>query len=321
MTGHRSWSLPTGDGAAIELDEIRGAGAGPVLTLIGGIHGDEPEGVLAVRRVVAAARTTVRTGTLRAVAVAHPAAFAADRRCSPLDGLNLARVFPGDGTGSPTRRIARRLTDDVITGADLLIDLHSAGRDLEMPLYCGYSDVDPPVSRRSAAAAQAFGCPVVWAHDHSASGRTLSAANDLGIPALYVESAGGGGIRGVDLDAYVTGVLRVLQWMGMTPGGTPPPRVQAVITGGHGDIDVASAAPADGLLVRRASAGDLVAAGTPLLEVFGDDGLPAGTVVAPQSGMVMLLRRRARVRAGEPVALVASPPGEPAAPRALEPWA
>jgi predicted deacylase len=63
----------TSRGGAFEPAELTGPEQGPVISLIGGVHGEEEEGVLAVQRVCARLRETpLRRGTLRAVAVAHP---------------------------------------------------------------------------------------------------------------------------------------------------------------------------------------------------------------------------------------------------------
>src|SRR5271165_1236783 len=88
------------------LTTVRGSEPGPTLALLGGVHGDEEEGVLAVRRVLLEAMDLPLCGTIRAVAPAHPASWAACSRTSPLDGGNLARSFPGDVGGSPTQLLA-----------------------------------------------------------------------------------------------------------------------------------------------------------------------------------------------------------------------
>ena len=51
-------------------------------------------------------------------------------------------MFPGAPDGSPTEQIAHLLTQRLIDGVDLLIDLHSAGANFDMPLLCGYNEGD-----------------------------------------------------------------------------------------------------------------------------------------------------------------------------------
>ncbi|MDO8187086.1 succinylglutamate desuccinylase/aspartoacylase family protein [Conexibacter sp. JD483] len=325
--------------ATLPVDELRG-GAGPVVVLLGGVHGDEPEGVLAVRRIVAELRGRELRGSIRALAVANPLAHAADARCTPAeaaladaarapdpagggaagaepDGGNLARAFPGDAAGGPTARLAAAIMRDVLVGADLLIDLHSAGRAGAMPLFCGFlAGGDAAVAARSRAAAEAFAAPLTWAHDAIGPGRTLSAAATLGIPAIYAEAGGGGEVRGAELDALVGGTLRALASLGMLPAeraisGSDRPRdcPRGLIRGGDGDLDASLIAHADGLFITRTHAGAHVRAGDLLGEMWEGERL-----VAPRDGIVMFLRRDARVAAGDSLALIAPPPALAAPP-------
>src|SRR5687768_4930926 len=68
---------------APHLIEIVGPNPGPCVALLGGIHGDEDEGVLSVRRIVAMMRDRPIAGTMRAVAASNPAACSAYTRSTP----------------------------------------------------------------------------------------------------------------------------------------------------------------------------------------------------------------------------------------------
>jgi predicted deacylase len=296
------------DAGDLEIVEVGDPRAGPTLALIGGVHGDEDEGTLSVRRVLQRLAAAGVHGLVRAVAVANPAAYAAGSRCSPVDGLNLARVFPGAAAGAPSQRLARAITDEVITGADLLVDLHSAGRDFAMPLFCGYHDVDTATSRTAAAAAARFGVSLLWAHTAVSPGRTLSAAADLGVPAIYAEASGGGQVRGAETDAYVDGVLRLLCWMGMAGSGDGGVTARRMIHGGREDEHGSVTAPCTGTMVTRACAGQVVTAGCTIAEIYDDHGRRRAAVVADRDATIMKLRRAARVTAGAQVVVLAPPP-------------
>jgi len=290
-----------------ELVEVVGRSAGPTVAILGGVHGDELEGVLAARRIARLLDPATLAGTVRLAAPAHPAAWQAVSRVSPVDGQNLARVFPGADDGTPTERVAAFLTARLIAGADLLIDLHSAGEGFDMPLLVGYHAGSGPVCDRAAAAAAAFGAPFLWQHPEESSGRSLSAAAAHGVPSLYVEGRGGGQVRRRDLDCYVDGVLRVLHHLGMTAAA--PPASASVVVRGDGDTDGGIVAGAAGYLVTAAEVGDRVVADTVLAEVVDDHGTPLAAVRSPRDGVVMLLRRRSRVAAGDTVAIVAEVAG------------
>ncbi|TDD70741.1 hypothetical protein E1262_08825 [Jiangella aurantiaca] len=280
------------------LTTIRG-GPGPTVALLGGVHGDEDEGVLAVLRVLHHLAGASLAGTVRAVPRAHVAAWAAGSRTGPLDDGNLARCFPGDPKVGPTAEVAASITASVIEGADVLIDLHSAGQAYRMPLFCGFirDAGDADGSRRAAAA---FGAPLIWAHSGAPPGRSLSVAAELGIPAIYAECGGGGGIRGDHLEAYTRGVLAVLAEFGLLPATeTAQPASASWVYDGGGDLDAGVIAAHDGFFVSSVDAGDRVAPGTEIGRLHGYDGALLETVTAPSAGMVMFLRRRARTRAGE----------------------
>jgi predicted deacylase len=261
--------------------------------------------VVTARRLIELLRDAPIRGRVDIVPVANPFAHAARARVTPVDGRNLAREFPGDQDGSPTQLLAYRLTRELIFPADLLIDLHSAGAHYEMPVFVGYCSAGPggPASR---SAAEAFAAPVIWQHPTIGAGRSISAAQGLGVPAVYVEGSGGGGLRGADLDVYVGGVLRVLRGLGMIgpevgPVGTPADPV--VLDGGDGDVDASIACVTAGLCITRATVGDDVRAGTPVAEIIGDAGEPVEVLRAPRAGRLMMLRRTAEVRAGDGIAM------------------
>jgi predicted deacylase len=294
-------------GPALELTEIVGSRDGPCLALIGGVHGDEDEGVLSVRRVVAALRERPIAGRVRALAMSNPAACAAYLRCTPEDGQNLARVFPGRPDGSLTERTAHAITERVLKGADALIDLHSAGRDFAMPLFCGYHADDNDLGRRCEALARAFGAPLTWAHLAVSQGRSLSAARDLGITAIYAEASGGSEVRGAETDAFVAGVLNVLRLLGLIDEPVRPVSSKLIRDPG-GNTDAGVLAPASGTWVTRTAAGAMVGEGERLAEIYDEQGVKRAEVAAPRAGIVMMLRRLSRVSEGTSVAMVAAPP-------------
>lgn len=292
----------------MEVVDVVAGRPGPRLALIAGIHGDEPEGPLAVMRLLDRLPELMVRGSVRAVAIAHPAAFQADRRESPLDGCNLARVFPGSVSGTPTERLAMALHEHVIAPSAFVIDLHSAGRDFAMPLDCGFRGA-ADTEAASAAAAHVFGAPLTWRHTGApARGRTVSSAVALGIPCLYAEAEGGHEVRGRSLELFVDGVLRVAHHLGQTSAAPDTTGERLILDGGQGDIDRAIASPEEGYLVTMSAAGELVEAGQPLGVLLDAAGGERATIEAPRRGMLMLLRRRARVRRGETVAMVAGEP-------------
>ncbi len=150
------WRLPL-------LTDI-GAEDGPTLLTIAGVHGDEYEGIAAIPQVFRAIEPRALRGRLVMAPICNIPAFDAARRGSPIDGHNLARVFPGDINGEITEQIVAWLCRKLLPQADFLIDLHTGGLACELPLLIGYIHDDGDLGQASLAAAEAFGAPVMWGH-------------------------------------------------------------------------------------------------------------------------------------------------------------
>lgn len=283
-----------------------GHASGPHVVVLGGVHGDEYEGVAAAAAVWRDLDVTALRGRLSIVSVANPPAFGAGTRTSPVDGGNLARTFPGSPNGSVTERIAHRLSEALISRADLLIDLHSAGQHYAMPLLCGSYSAADDLGRRCRAAALAFGAPVYWAHPDLSPGRSLSVALDAGVACLYAECGGGGRVRPADLHAYRLGVRRVLAHVGALPPMDAPPEPGLRLRS-TGDVDTALVVNHAGVLVERTSVLTRVEQDEVLGEVFDERGEILETLRSPRRGIVVMARRTARVRAGDGAYLVALP--------------
>lgn len=310
--GAAAWTerrLAEPGGAAVTVHELDGPAPGPTVVVLGAVHGDEPEGVLGAGRLTGPAGPRGLTrGRLRVVPVVNEPAFAAFARRDPADGGDLARTFPGDPDGGPSERLAALVTRELLTGADLLVDLHTAGRLHDMPPLAGYVDDDGDSGRQGRAAAVAFGLPLVWRHTESGPGRTLTVMHERGVPAVYAECPGGATADARWSAAYSDGVLRVLDLLGMLDGPAPaaPPAASAqrhVTGGGNLDVDVLRAAHA-GLWQRAEGAvpGAPVAAGQPLGALLDVRGRTLETIAAPRDGVLMLLRREAPAVAGDVVA-------------------
>ena len=104
-----------------------GPAPGPTLVVLACVHGDEYEGMAAIHEVFRRLEPGRLRGTILAVPTLNLPAAAAVHRFSPIDHVNLARVFPGRPDGTVTERIAYYTDRHLISRADLLVDLHSAG--------------------------------------------------------------------------------------------------------------------------------------------------------------------------------------------------
>src|SRR5579863_5469650 len=142
FSGWRTWQA-TAD-ITLELFGCRGRAAGPLALITAGVHGDEYEGPAAVFSLSQLLSPDGVQGTIIAVPVANPAAFAAGTRMHPEDGRNLARTFPGNAKGGPTERLAAAIFGELAAQTEYLIDLHSGGVEyVFLPVAGFYGEPEP----------------------------------------------------------------------------------------------------------------------------------------------------------------------------------
>ncbi|MCC6586921.1 MAG: succinylglutamate desuccinylase/aspartoacylase family protein [Bryobacterales bacterium] len=289
------------EGLRIPLLVARGVRDGAVLAMTANIHGDEYEGVGAIFEFFDALDVAAMTGSVIAVPVANPPAYAAIARTSPLDGANLARVFPGKAGGTASEAIAHAIDTAVIGQASFFIDLHSAGVRYLMPTMAGFYTEDP----RSRAAAEAFGAPVIWGHPVIPPGRTLSSCKDHGVPFLYTEATGAGRIKREDAEIFGRGLRNLARHLGILASAMEPsaPPVELY---GDGNTDMGLETSKDGFFVPTVNFLEPVVKGTLVGKLVDLDGSLLEEYRAPVDGVVAMLRMTPSVRAGDPLFLFAT---------------
>lgn len=285
---------------------LQGKQPGPRLLISAGVHGDEFEGMAALRRLAQDRAADDLRGTLTLVPVVNEAAYLRGDRVAE-DGLDLARTCPGRSQGSVTERTAWALSR-LIREADFYIDLHSGGSTMSVWPLTGYTlHADPRVLDAQRGMARAFNLPVVWGTDSRLQGRSLSVARDAGVPAIYAEYLGSGQCSADGVEAYVQGCRQVLVHLNMLDGQLPASRVRYEIedtTENSGHMQICNPAPRTGFFDPAVSLGQLVKAG----DLFGTVCDPLGDQVEPvhadRHGLVLALRTFSRVMQGDSLGVV-----------------
>lgn len=294
-------NLNVAPGVDLPVLSAIGDARGPLLVVSAGVHGDEYEGVRAIYEVFAELNPAELRGGLLAVPIVNPPAHRACTRLSPVDRLNMARVFPGKPDGSLSEKIAWRFANEIIARADFYLDLHSGGLRYGMPSMAGYYEQDP----RAVAAADIFGAPVIWGHPIIEPGRTISSALDRGIPFLYTEAWGAGRIAADDLAMMKRGIRNLLRHLGIMESPLEPAAAKPRKLRGIGNTDEGITATQPGFLMLEARLLDRVRKGQRLGRLVNAFGDLLEEYIAPLDATVGLTREMPAVEAGDTLFLLA----------------
>jgi predicted deacylase len=287
--------------ACIDLFCCRGNSGGPLAVITAGIHGDEYEGPAAVVELSRQLSPQAISGTVIAVPVANPTAFQSGTRTNPEDNLNLARTFPGDMNGSPTQRLSFQLFQQLALHANLLIDLHSGGLEYVFTPVAGFYG-DASSGNLSFMMARQLGLRNLWALPKTAGVLSWECWN-RGIVAVGAEYLGAGQLATAGARDYAEGIMRCLMHAGILHGTPAPPLGQTVYSG---DWQLAET---EGLFVAACSPGQTVSKGAKLAEIIDVRGSVQQSFHAPVAGVVLGLRSKAYIRAGNWGVLLGQPEG------------
>lgn len=229
---------------------VNGSRPGPVLCLIGGIHGDELNGVEIVRRVIESEPANALSGTLVGVPIVNVSGFINQTRYLP-DRRDLNRYFPGRANGSIASRVAWELWTKVIVHCTHLIDLHTGSHNrTNLPQIRG--DLNNPIVLDMARAFDAR----VAVHNLGLNGTLRGAAARAGIAAVLYEAGETLWFQEAEIAFGVAGVRNVMRSLGMR-------RIRPVNLGPQEIFHETRWLRADrgGILDLRVKPGDMVAVG------------------------------------------------------------
>jgi uncharacterized protein len=265
----------------------RGAGAGPHLVVIAGIHGCEYSSIRGVVELMRGLDPAGLRGSVTAVPVVNAASFRERTPfVSPADGKNLNRCFPGDAAGTYSDQLAHHVFTELIEPADALIDLHGGDMVEALEPFALYDG--SPVEETARAMAVAFGLPYVVRTERAdapIAGTTSAAAADVGVPGITAEVGGRGLLEADAVAAHVRGCRNVMRRLGMLAGAVEPaPRPQHAV-----ERFIWLRCRRAGWWQPAVEVGDQVPAGGRLgavLDPFGDE---LEAIAAPEAGVPLFI--------------------------------
>ena len=155
---------------------------GPTLCVTAAVHGDELNGIEAVRRLMYSLKPDKLSGTVIGVPIVNLQGFQRHSRYLS-DRRDLNRFFPGNPRGSVASRMAYSFFNDVIRHCDGLVDLHTGSfHRTNLPqLRADLHNADV------LALTKGFGATVIL-HSSGGPGTLRRSAADAGIPAVTLEA-------------------------------------------------------------------------------------------------------------------------------------
>jgi uncharacterized protein len=160
----------------------KGAQDGPTLCVTAAVHGDELNGIEAVRRLMYSIDPKKLSGKVIGVPIVNLQGFQRHSRYLS-DRRDLNRFFPGNPKGSSASRMAYSFFNKIIMDCDGLVDLHTGSfHRTNLPqLRADLNNADV------LALTKGFGATVIL-HSTGGEGTLRRSAVDAGIPAVTLEA-------------------------------------------------------------------------------------------------------------------------------------
>lgn len=213
-------TLASGMQVVLPLHELIGGRPGPTLGISAGIHGEEAVGVEIAYRFLTETDLRELAGRVLVLPVANPFSYAAISRATPIDMVNLNRIFPGNRDGQLTEQLAAQMVTEFLHKLDYYVDLHAGG---------AYPTVDYVYIVNAEPLSRAFGCRLLFRPGVTLTGTSVGVTQARGTPSVVVELGGGD----VDQSSFVArgleGLTNILQTLRMLPGNPVDPPRQIVL--------------------------------------------------------------------------------------------
>lgn len=186
-----------------------GNNPGPTLCLTAAVHGDELNGVEAIRRVMFSLESDKLNGVVIGVPIVNMHGFRRTSRYLP-DRRDLNRYFPGDPKGSSAGRIAHSFFNEIITHCDRLIDIHTGSFH-----RTNLTQLRGNLGKESVMQFSKMFHDVTVLDGAGAPGTLRRAAVDAGIPAVTLEAGEPLRLQLKEVKQSVNGIKAVMYHMNM----------------------------------------------------------------------------------------------------------
>jgi predicted deacylase len=267
---------------------VNGAHDGPALWIQSAMHGDEFDGTAAIWRALQHVDPATLRGALLIFPVLNLSAHEAYERVSPIDGLDINRIYPGNPNTSYTNRLAWMTENMVLEHADYFVDLHGGGNHFSVVYYTLFHAADNEAGEESRKLAVAAGSRFVWASkDTWLQNGIFTRITKVGIPAMLVECGGEGRLHEHNVRDHYNSLVNMMKHLDMIDGEVVPPS-DPLMMFKSADFFFSSKG---GFITNLVSLGDTVEKGQPIVEIRNAFGDIVETIYAPTGPSVVFAIR------------------------------
>ena len=286
-------------------------GEGPTALVLGGVHGDEPEGQVAALNLARRLLPEHVNGRVIVIPCVSIDASRAYTRLWPT-GVNMNRSFPGSPDGSADEQLAHFLSTALFPPADIVVDMHSGGRTALCLPWSEMHWVDEPEQRRQMVDGMLhwntdWCCVYI---DIAGTGLLVGEAERQGKVVVSTELGGGGHVTAEIHRLAASGLANVLRRFGVLEGEAVtraslglPEQVLLMAT----EFDNYLLAPESGLFETLVDLGQKVDVGEPVGRIHfleRPDREPE-MILSKTAGIVCVVRAIATTDQGDNVVVVA----------------
>ncbi len=267
--------LPSGTSIHIHVHVYRSKHPGPTVLLLGGLHGDEVNGVDIVHRVITSSvLQSLHAGSVIAIPLLNVYGFINFSR-SVRDGKDVNRSFPGTRYGSLASQVANMMTKEVLPNIDFGVDFHTGGSTISNfpQLRVSKGDV------KALELARTFSPPIILQNKPIAKSHRLQALK-MGKQILVFEGGESLRLDEASIQMGIEGVHRLLNHHQML---SMPIRKSTSEVFENSKWVRASKA---GLVRLFAQGGEKVSKGQLLAEIHNLDKLKTTSIRSPLDGMI-----------------------------------
>ncbi|ASA21202.1 M14 family metallopeptidase [Paenibacillus donghaensis] len=265
---------------------LKGMVEGPTLWVQAGLHGDEYDGILTCLRLMEQLPLDRLRGDVVICPIVNVSAYQAGTNESPIDSVNLNRVFGQDRSNTYSYRFGAWLAQRIIASADFLVDLHGGGKSLAVCPFAMVAGDNREAYNTALDALADTDLTAVYICDFQSKGMLINEVCRSGVPAVLLESGGGMSWREADVQRHEKSVYAILVRLHLLEDprpeqkGKPAPLVISKIQELRFDRS--------GLQRSQAQAGSIVHRGETIIEVASYPDYETRKLICPVDKAIIL---------------------------------